>query len=437
MAKKTEEQKKPQESSLKNLGMHLEHAPAPKPEELQGKIVKFDPTKKFGFIEVRKGYRLYFRLANVKNGIPQEGMVVKFQIGKGQGKDDDDIAVNIVLPENAASAAVPNGTPAVSSDWQIPYDTNKALPQENKPDNFALTLNRFITWQAEQKERGKLSIPNDFLKNLTSSMSGSVKTQLQQVKKRHAQMIEAIKVMHLVDNSFSASLTWRMVVGLGNESVHETSMTLHHVYGIPYIPGSALKGIARDMAIAELCEELGNNERPDVLDKLFDASFIELEKLDTPQKKRDYVKSNGTVFCENEEYAPQDATIDKILGGWPRFRTAQQVLGSQGQAGKIIFFDTFPEESVKMTPDIMNPHYPKYYGEKQPPSDWQNPIPVSFLTLENAKFTFALAAKRKNEEPSSQELLNAAVSWLKQGVTEHGIGAKTAVGYGYFTEQTR
>lgn len=435
MAKEKQDKPRTTASSLSELGSYREHAPAQEPDYFQGKIVKYNTDKKFGFIEPPKGKNLFFPIKQVKSGIPQEGMEVKFQIGKGMGKDGDDIAINIILPEQAASVAVSQNTPVLTSGWQIPNDSVKALQQGVKSDNFALTLNRFIPWDHDPKERTKFVIPKDFLKEL--SVPKALITMLQHVKTRYSATLSALKTTHHVDDSLTGTLTWRMVVGLGNESVHETSMTLHQVYGIPYIPGSALKGIARDMAIAELCEELGNNERPDVLDKLFDASFIELEKLDTPQKKRDYVKSNGTVFCENEEYAPQDATIDKILGGWPRFRTAQQVFGSQGQAGKIIFFDTFPEESVKMTPDIMNPHYPKYYGEKQPPSDWQNPIPVSFLTLESAKFTFALAAKRKNEEPSSQELLNAAVKWVKQGVTEHGLGAKTAVGYGYFTEQTR
>src|SRR5690349_9354004 len=39
-------------------------------------------------------------------------------------------------------------------------------------------------------------------------------------------------------------VTGRMVLGTGAESVLETAVTLHHTYGAPYIPGSALKGLA-------------------------------------------------------------------------------------------------------------------------------------------------------------------------------------------------
>src|SRR5207237_557288 len=35
----------------------------------------------------------------------------------------------------------------------------------------------------------------------------------------------------------------RMIIGLGGENVLETGLTLHHIYGVPYIPATALKGL--------------------------------------------------------------------------------------------------------------------------------------------------------------------------------------------------
>src|SRR6266700_183014 len=52
-----------------------------------------------------------------------------------------------------------------------------------------------------------------------------------------------------------AKVKGRMIVGLGSESVVETSITLHHTYGIPYIPGSALKGLAASYVRQKLGEE--------------------------------------------------------------------------------------------------------------------------------------------------------------------------------------
>ncbi len=36
----------------------------------------------------------------------------------------------------------------------------------------------------------------------------------------------------------------RLIVGLGNKGVIEAGLRLHHTYGVPLIPGSALKGLA-------------------------------------------------------------------------------------------------------------------------------------------------------------------------------------------------
>src|SRR5712671_3659044 len=50
----------------------------------------------------------------------------------------------------------------------------------------------------------------------------------------------------------TAMVAGRMVVGVGDESVLETSITLHHTYGVPYIPGSALKGLTASYADTRL-----------------------------------------------------------------------------------------------------------------------------------------------------------------------------------------
>src|SRR5206468_143499 len=49
-----------------------------------------------------------------------------------------------------------------------------------------------------------------------------------------------------------ATVRGRMVVGLGAENVLETAVTLHHTYGVPYIPGSALKGLTAAYARQQL-----------------------------------------------------------------------------------------------------------------------------------------------------------------------------------------
>lgn len=85
----------------------------------------------------------------------------------------------------------------------------------------------------------------------------------------------------------------------------------------------------------------------------------------------------------------------------------------------------------------MNPHYPKYYSDDEVPADWQNPI--KFLTVENTSFNFVLALNKKETDQnrdwidSDPALLNVAEKWLRKVLEEHGVGARTSVGYGYFT----
>src|SRR5579885_3518173 len=139
---------------------------------------------------------------------------------------------------------------------------------------------------------------------------------------------------------FDATLEWRMVVGLGGESVLETDITLHHLYGIPYIPGSALKGLTRAYATSE--EEEGHLSK----------------KIDEDDK------------------------------------TIQRVFGSQERAGTVIFFDAMPVNGkFAVDLDIMNAHYPEYYGQNKLPTNDQNPNPVTFLTIADTVFMFALAAR--------------------------------------------
>jgi CRISPR-associated protein Cmr6 len=80
----------------------------------------------------------------------------------------------------------------------------------------------------------------------------------------------------------------------------------------------------------------------------------------------------------------------------------------------------------------MNPHYPKYYSEGQLPADWQNPVPIKFLTIEDTKFAFYLASKIKDDP--DKKLLNEAKELLFEAIKNYGVGAKTSLGYGIFKE---
>ncbi len=221
----------------------------------------------------------------------------------------------------------------------------------------------------------------------------------------------------------------RLIVGLGSSHVLETSITLHHIYGIPYIPSSALKGVCRMVAFWRIAEnkKVINNEN-------------ELSKI------------------QNEFYG-ELSSDEEIL-------KYQLLFGAQNFKGLLLFLDAHPiiENNREIFDlDIMNVHYQKYYSDttgKIPPGDWENPNPIIFLTLkEGIKFNFnvlydkwrATRIKESEEkelkelkipeyakeivnnwESNTQELENEIKKLIEEALKEFGVGAKTRLGYGIF-----
>lgn len=171
-----------------------------------------------------------------------------------------------------------------------------------------------------------------------------------------------------------ATVLGRMIIGLGDESVLETSVTLHHTYGVPYIPGSALKGLA--------------------------ASYVH-QKLGEEWMKES--KAYKTIFGETDE------------AGYITFFDAYYIPGS-GYQGKALY------------PDVITVHHQKYYQEngKAAPADWDSPIPVPFLSA-TGKYLIALAAPEL-QQPT--EWINTTFTILGEALKTLGIGAKTSSGYG-------
>jgi CRISPR-associated protein Cmr6 len=170
---------------------------------------------------------------------------------------------------------------------------------------------------------------------------------------------------------------WRFVTGLGREHPVENGFVWHHVLGVPYLPGSSVKGVVRAWA-----EQWAGVDNADVL-RIFGPP----------------------------------ATI------------------SEKSAGSVIFFDALPAGPVKVQADVMTPHYAPYYqsqGLSQPPGDWFDPVPIPFLTVAPGQsFVFAIAPRRPGH-PEDRQDCALALKWLEEALAGIGAGAKTAVGYGRF-----
>ena len=214
----------------------------------------------------------------------------------------------------------------------------------------------------------------------------------------YAQALERFRVAASSDQHviFEATTQHRLMMGLSTGGGLETGVTLNHSYGMPMLPGSSLKGIAR--AHAERIEL-----KSEILAVLFGDS-------------RD---------CEETGFA--------------------------AGSGCLVWHDAWfvpSSNSNSFVPEVVTVHHPDYYAgaaeagdlsisEKSETgsakkivqaTDFDSPVPNQQLAVQG-KFLFVVEGETQWAEFGS-ELLAAALR-------QQGVGAKTASGYGYFTQPSK
>ena len=317
----------------------------------KGIIKEYSADKGYGRIKYKKGH-VNFHINQTNRNKVFEGMEVKFETHKEEGRYE---ARNIKVLESIC----------------LPMDTVDLIDYKSI-DNFNLKLNK-----ATRHVGGKFKLFKTDGKQMEFWIEPNFKkVKFQAIAERQKKSILSLGLQILTIDYIP---DWRLAIGLGNASVYETSMTLHHVWGIPYLPGSSLKGLTRNWAITE-------------------------------------------EFNGDENAALKDPDFCKVFGS-PK----SSYIGEH--KGEVIFFDALPVSEPTIEADIMNPHYSKYYSDYDgttPPADYFDPVPVTFLTVKEGNFKIYIGAAS-----SSKEYLELAYDWLKRALREHGIGAKTAAGYGY------
>lgn len=184
----------------------------------------------------------------------------------------------------------------------------------------------------------------------------------------------------------------RLVVGLGAESVLETGLRLHHTYGLPVIPGPALKGLAN-----HYCDTVWGQRH-------------------LPEEKA----GDSLPFRRGEPY-------HDLLFGHTRTDDAD--------AGAVVFHDAWllPDSAAGcLCQDVMTPHHQKWQieGEGQkPPTDFDSPIPVSFLSVAGT-FRVGVSWAGPLDHPQAKNWTELAFVLLTAALAEWGVGGKTSSGYG-------
>lgn len=183
--------------------------------------------------------------------------------------------------------------------------------------------------------------------------------------------------------SFRMKLKSRMMVNHSGGVMENATLALHPHFGTPFIPGSAVKGIAGHAA---WCEWM-------------DAEEDDREML-------------GSMMAEIFGYPFGNRDVDASL--------ENQV---ETRSGAIAFLPAFTKETAKLEADLINSH------------ERGSPIPVFFPAVAaGTEFDFCLMPLSLKTETDMDNLLLFAEGWLKTGLRERGAGAKTNAGYGWFEE---
>ncbi|MEV2675596.1 type III-B CRISPR module RAMP protein Cmr6, partial [Paenibacillus larvae] len=165
---------------------------------------------------------------------------------------------------------------------------------------------RFGQYQTTVK-RGKEEVVVEHFRYRRSCNNLSKSEILQSLRKRQELIVSQLPAYM----KFHYKLNGRILLGIGGVTPYTTisAMTLHPVYGIPYIPGSSLKGVVRNYWLHEhLDGDLGLGEN-----------------------------ASRKVF------------FDKCFG------TGAD--DEQLSSGKLIFLDAYPVETYQIVKDVQTPHY--------------------------------------------------------------------------------
>ncbi len=257
----------------------------------------------------------------------------------------------------------------------------------------------------------------------------------------------------------------RLMVDMAGGVFENGGLCLDRVSGVPFIPGSAVKGCARRTAIAAL-REFGVDDSPDqreAADHGFDFGENPLAPLTGGFASREeFLLAIALVFgwsdlewkCR-EDFLSEDEWEKKrpdfawACGGeWETVRanvTARLCKHLRIKpknetspwkslppfAGTITFFPAFPwEKDPCIDLDIVTGHHTEYYeGKRETATDTEEPNPVVFPAIApGATWAFLLDGTRR----AWSAHLNHAHTWLAVGLDAFGIGAKTNAGYGWF-----
>jgi CRISPR-associated protein Cmr6 len=198
-----------------------------------------------------------------------------------------------------------------------------------------------------------------------------------------------------------------------NASVTDGSVLLHHTYGVPYLPGSGIKGVAR-------------------------AWLRRTADLDERAERR---RQAGEAAWAGMRSDARDPSIVRALCGYIPRGAGDEGDNARSQASVVEFYDALwlpePPEGDQASTwkgplalDVVNPHHSEYYTGDADPGDNEEPVPTHRLSVApGTRFCLVLEGATEDSKPWVDYMADDV---LAPALETMGFGAWTSAGYGRF-----
>jgi len=219
--------------------------------------------------------------------------------------------------------------------------------------------------------------PDGAYKDLTKVQILQIAEEAANYRARLETLNRRLKQMAGPNNWFEVTCPWRIRVG-GTKGPESMLLPAFDALGMPYIPSSTLRGVARAYAI------------------------------------RDFMKSKGMSWPEGDRHV--EAWFGHLDGK------------EDNRAGKVIFLDAYPTPSQNggLAMDMAN----NLWRWDRDQLGNYSPNPNPFFSLRNVSWLVGLRPLRPEYAEAAQQVR----AWLMAGLAQ-GIGSQVNSGYGFVREQ--
>lgn len=220
------------------------------------------------------------------------------------------------------------------------------------------------------------------------------------------------------DRCIELALASRLLIGHGNTSAVDVGLTVHHTWGVPVIPGAALKGLLAHY-----------------VDAVYGPGDPSLLPWQQPEAEQDRARYQGVTWDDRRILRGPGEVYRALFGapdaeGDADLRSQEPPIAAGAIAGQVVFHDALyvPASVADDKPyatDVLTVHQKRYYDTSGAswPSDYDDPNPVAFLTV-RPKVRMLVALSGPTEWTAFAEPL------LLAALGEWGVGGKTSSGYG-------